>query len=93
MNFNHEPQQHRFIGNVDGQTVTAHLQYSVQGEVWNFFHVYVPPEMRGMGVAGALAKFAFEEARKQGVKVLPTCPYLSGTFVPRHPEYKDVLAG
>lgn len=35
---------------------------------------------------------AFEWAQAQKVKVIPSCTYLSDTFLPRHPQFRDVLA-
>ena len=35
--------------------------------------------------------FAFDDARKRALKVIPTCTYLQG-FLRKHPEYADLVA-
>lgn len=30
-------------------------------------------------------------ARENGLKVIPSCTYISGRFMEKHPEYNDLL--
>jgi len=55
------------------------------------YETYCPPEYRGRGVAGILCEAAFEHCREHGVSVVPTCTYISGRFVQKHPEYSALL--
>lgn len=54
-------------------------------------HTYVPPSMRGKGLAEALVKRGIEDARAEGTKILPYCSYVRLEFQ-RHPEWHDLLA-
>lgn len=57
-----------------------------------FTHTFVPPEMRGMGVAEALVRAGLAEARSHGRHVVPECSYVA-KFIERHQaEYGDLLA-
>ncbi len=52
-------------------------------------HVETPPNLRGAGHAGRLMLGLLEEARAEGVKVLPICGYAQD-WIQRHPEYRDL---
>ncbi len=54
-------------------------------------HTGVPDAFRGQGVGLALVTRAVEDARHNGVKVRPLCPFAAAQFR-RHPEWSDVLA-
>jgi predicted GNAT family acetyltransferase len=49
-------------------------------------HVNVPKEYRGKGVAETLVLKVVAVARARGMKIVPTCPYVSDTFFPRNPD-------
>jgi predicted GNAT family acetyltransferase len=70
----------------------AFLDYTIAGNVRTLTHAEVPLALRGGGIAARLTGGALELARSQGVKVIPRCPYVV-TFMERHPEYQDLLAG
>ena len=53
-------------------------------------HTVVPPAFEGKGVASALARTAFGYARDNGLKVIPTCPFMAG-WVKKHPEVNDII--
>jgi predicted GNAT family acetyltransferase len=46
--------------------------------------------LRGRGVGEALAETAFAYARAQGMRVVPTCPYVQ-RWLAKHPEQGDVV--
>ncbi|KAL4570396.1 hypothetical protein LXL04_026048 [Taraxacum kok-saghyz] len=46
---------------------------------------------RGLGLASHLAVAAFNHAQSNSLSVIPTCSYISETFVPRNPSWKPVL--
>ena len=54
-------------------------------------HTYTPPEARGQGLAGKLVQAIVDDARAQGFKVAPLCPYVVNAFG-KHPEWADVRA-
>jgi predicted GNAT family acetyltransferase len=70
---------------------TAILMYRHRGDDLDLVHTEVPKALEGHGYAAALATAALSYARREGVKVIPTCPYVSA-FLERHPEYADLVA-
>ena len=55
-----------------------------------FTHTEVPPELEGHGVGGALARAALTYARKEGLRVVPLCPFIAA-FIKRHKEFQDLV--
>jgi predicted GNAT family acetyltransferase len=69
----------------------AVLKYVSKGQVLELIHTKVPAVLEGKGYGGALAKAALDHARAQGLKVIPTCPFVRA-YLRRHPEYEDLVA-
>ena len=53
-------------------------------------HTGVPEEMEGHGIGGQLVHAALEQARAQGLKVVPYCSF-ARAYAERHPEFADVV--
>jgi len=69
----------------------AILMYRQRGADLDLVHTEVPPALEGRGYASALAGAALSFARREGKKVIPTCPYVKA-YLARHPEYTDLVA-
>ncbi len=69
---------------------TAHEQYSISGNVITFIGNYVPPEFRGKGIAAEIAKYGFEYAKANNLKVAILCPYIKA-YAQQHSEYHSLL--
>lgn len=69
----------------------AELTWRAQGPLRIANHTFVPPEMRGRGIARQLVEALVEDARDQGFKIVPQCSYVAAQFR-RHPEWSDLLA-
>jgi predicted GNAT family acetyltransferase len=80
---------HRFEAEVDGHL--AHLRYMRKDGLLHLVHTEVPEAMRSRGVGAALARFALETARHEGIKVKVVCPYVK-RFLANHPEYASLVA-
>ncbi len=80
--------QQRFEVELDGDLAFA--DYRLKAGQMVLPHTVVPPAFEGKGVAGALARHAFGSARDQGLKVVPTCSFMSA-WVKKHPEFHDVV--
>jgi hypothetical protein len=53
-------------------------------------HTFVPPAMRGKGIAAHITRDALLEARRLGWKIVPDCSYVE-TFIQRNPEFIELL--
>lgn len=68
----------------------AVLEYQEQeNNVLAFTRTYVPTELRGRNIAAMLTKFALDDARRQGKKVVPQCSYVA-TYIKRNKQYIDL---
>lgn len=79
----------KFWTMVDGGE--AHLFYrrGPQNSL-DIFSVEVPVESRGKNIADQLVREALKHAKNEGVKVIPTCPYVSRWFE-RHKDEAGIL--
>lgn len=84
----HNASANRFEVAVNGQLAVA--DYMVQDERVFYTHTFVPPEMRGQGVAEKLVRAGLKWARAEGRKVVPQCSYVA-VFIDRHSEFQDLL--
>jgi len=82
-------ERHRYEATVDGHTGV--LVFREAGGRLTLIHTEVPPELRGRGLADALARAALDDARRRHLAVHPICPFVQA-FIKRHPEYADVAA-
>lgn len=79
---------HRFEVNLGGDVAFAEYNLVDHGIILP--HTVVPEAFEGRGVASALAKTALGYAREHGLKVIPTCPFMSG-YIKKHPEWHDIV--
>ena len=54
-------------------------------------HTFTPPAARGLGTAARLVERVVADARKDGFKIDPACPYVDVWF-DRYPDAADVRA-
>ena len=69
----------------------ALLKYIRRGDALDLMHTTVPKEDEGEGIGTALARAALEQARRDGVRVIPSCPFVAA-YVKQHPEFADLVA-
>ena len=83
----HEPG--RFFARIGA--LEAELVYEQRGDVLDVRHTYTPPALRGRDIAARLTEAAFAYARRERLRVAPTCSY-ARTYLARHPECGVILA-
>ena len=54
-------------------------------------HTFVPPALRGQGLAQALLAALLDDARAQGFTIVPLCPFVAGE-ARRHAEWSSLFA-
>ena len=79
----------RYVSTVDGHE--AEMTYSRAGKSRIIInHTGVPDSMRGMGVGKKLVAAAVADARSEGFKIIPLCPFAKATLE-KHAEWHDVV--
>ena len=53
-------------------------------------HTVVPEADRGQGVGASLVEAAFSHAQENGLRVIPTCPFVKA-WLEKHPEYQAAV--
>lgn len=85
----HDRKCRRFEAKVDGLEAT--LDYDLDdSRTMTITHVRVPDPIAGRGIAGDLTAAALAEARREGWRVVPQCPY-ADAYMRRHPQWSDLL--
>lgn len=75
----------------DGGAVVGRIEYFVLGSPESPgralvpVHTVVEPAHEGQGIAGALARELYGIAEREGVSVVPLCPYVA-KWAERHPD-------
>ena len=70
----------------------AVLTWRASGNTRIANHTFVPPEMRGRGIAQQLVEALVADARAKGFTIVPLCSYVEALFR-RNPEWGDLLEG
>jgi len=86
----HEPEARRFVIELAGETALIRYR-ELAGRVLDLDHTFVPPALRGGGIASQLTEHALRYAREHGYRVIPSCPFVAA-FIERHPEHGNLLA-
>lgn len=70
----------------------AELTYSITSPTLVIAdHTEVPDSFRGTGAGLAMATRLVEDARAEGFKIMPLCPFVNAQRK-RHPEWADAFA-
>ncbi|TYR37668.1 N-acetyltransferase [Mesorhizobium microcysteis] len=83
------PSKGRYRLVIDG--VEAEMSYSRAGDGLIIIdHTEVPAALRGRKVGERLVRQAIEDARRDGISIMPLCPFAKAQ-IGRHPEWQDVV--
>jgi uncharacterized protein len=63
----------------------AELLYRRNGDRLVLIHTEVPEELEGRGLGGTLVAAAVDRAAREGLTVVPLCPFARG-WLQRHPD-------
>jgi len=75
---------HRFFIKTDAGEAELTMAF-VRDGVFNANHTFTPTALRGQGIAGKLYAAMIADAKSEGYKIIPGCPYIEVKFK-RHPE-------
>src|SRR4051812_23649038 len=83
------PERSRFEVRVDGE-VAGFTEYRRRPGLIAFVHTLTDPRFEGRGLASKLVREALDEARSEGLAVLPFCPFVR-SYIASHTEYLDLV--
>jgi uncharacterized protein len=83
------PAESRYEARIGGE-LAGFVAYHLRGHRITLIHTEVDSRFRGAGLAGRLARFSLDDARKRDLGVLPACPYIR-SWIGKHPEYADLV--
>jgi uncharacterized protein len=86
----HVPEASRYELRLDDKLVGLAVYRRREGRI-AFTHTEVDPSCEGRGLGSRLVGAALDDARREGLEVVPLCPFV-GYYIDRHPEYEDLLA-
>ncbi|HEY6435715.1 MAG TPA: GNAT family N-acetyltransferase [Ignavibacteriaceae bacterium] len=84
----HEKDNKRFIIYFEGKE--TYVEYSLHNNEIDLNHTYTNPALRGKGLAALVVKAAFEFAKENNLKVIPTCSYVQA-FARKNEQYSDLI--
>lgn len=88
----HDPDHLRYRASLDGEAA-GFAEYILTDELIVFTHTEVDRRFEGKGIGSAIARFALDDVRAEGVrKVMPLCPFIKG-WIGRHREYVPLVYG
>jgi hypothetical protein len=82
-------EQERFEIREDGE-LAGFTRYRRKGKEITFTHTETDRRFRGRGVAARLVSAALDEARRQGLEVIPSCPFVR-SWIAENPGYADLV--
>lgn len=80
----------RYEARLDGELAGV-IDYVMKRGRIALVHTEVLPTFEGRGIASRLARHALDDARRRGLIVIPSCPYVKA-YLERHPEDRDLVA-
>jgi predicted GNAT family acetyltransferase len=86
----HDVENSRFVADVEGRECV--LDYERRNEkILDYKHTFTPEPLRGRGIASDVVRYALSWARRNGQRVVASCPFVQ-SYVDEHPEVEDVVA-
>jgi predicted GNAT family acetyltransferase len=83
--------QGRYVARLAGIDDEAELTFTHRGpSLISADHTGAPESMRGTGAAAALVDFLIADARDNGFRIVPLCPYVRARYE-KHPDWRDVM--
>jgi predicted GNAT family acetyltransferase len=81
----------RYVARIAGIDGEAEITFTRRGaDLISADHTGAPETLRGTGAAAALVSFMVEDARRNGFRILPLCPYVRAQYR-KNPDWADVM--
>ncbi|MGH8203060.1 MAG: GNAT family N-acetyltransferase [Steroidobacteraceae bacterium] len=86
------PARGRYVARLEGFDGEAELTFTRPNPALVVAdHTGTPVPMRGHGVATALVERLIQDARREGFRIEPVCPFVAAQF-DEHPDWSDLRA-
>ena len=86
------PTRGRYVGRIAGHAGEAELTFERAGPgLLVADHTLTPVALRGQGIATVLVEHMVADARRDGFRIRPVCPFVV-TLFKHHPDWSDVHA-
>jgi len=91
LSIQHDRTKHQFKAFVENEL--CYLDYSLTDDpkIWDYYHTFVPPSLRGLKIAQQLVIYALNYAKENDLKIIPSCQYVK-RFVEKHAEYQSLIS-
>jgi predicted GNAT family acetyltransferase len=83
-------ERHRFEAIDESGVVAGYAAYRRSRDAVVLTHTEVDDAFEGHGVGSRLAQAALDALREQGVRVVPSCPFIRA-YIEEHQEYADLV--
>ncbi len=88
--FSHDQQGHRYVAKDFAGELAGEINYrELDANLVAIDHTGTEPNFRGQGLASRLTKFALDDLRARGIKVVPICPF-TADFLQQNSDYADL---
>lgn len=82
----------RYVATIEGSPDEAELTFTrPEPAIFSANHTGTPVSMRGQGIATMLVERMVVDARREGFKIRPACPFVVALF-DQHPDWSDLQA-
>lgn len=82
-----ERKQYEF--HIEGFTPKIEYLKSKNGEIY-LTHTEVPSPLEGKGIGSSLVEAVLHDVERQGLRVVPLCPFVAG-YIQKNPEWKKLV--
>ena len=88
---NRDARHGRYVARIKGIDAEGEITFTRRGEgVISADYTGVPEAMGGRGVARRLLDFMLDDARTNGFRIVPICPYVQAQYA-KHPEWAPLF--
>ena len=88
MEFTNNKKEYCFEAILEGGE-KARLEYRWLKGKMVLMHTFVPPVLRGKGIATALVEYVLEYVKANNLKIIIYCPFVE-MYVTEHPSYREL---
>lgn len=75
---------------LQGGQVVGFAEFRPVGDAVMLPHTEIEQGHEGEGLGSQLAKFALDNVKTEGKRVIPMCPFIAG-YIRKHPEYTELV--